>query len=78
MDEAGLYLIEEDQRRVNSEQENGDTAISGITALPATQMTRVFVLSYKNKPVMPCSPRKARVLLKAGKATDIVGLCFVI
>ena len=28
----------------------------------------VYVLNYHGKPLMPCQPRKARVLLKAGKA----------
>ena len=36
---------EVDQRRVNSEQDN-----TGNGVVPVVQMTRVFVLSYKDKP----------------------------
>jgi hypothetical protein len=32
---------------------------------------RVFVINKHGEPMMPCSPRKARVLLKEGKATVI-------
>jgi len=53
---------EEDQSRVNSKQQGiGDK-------VPVSQMTRVFVLSYKDKPLMPCLPRKADKLLKEGRA----------
>jgi N6-L-threonylcarbamoyladenine synthase len=31
----------------------------------------VYVLNKKGKPLMPCAPRKARVLLKEGKATVV-------
>ena len=51
-----------DQRRVNSGQD---------ICVPAIQMTRVFVLSNQNEPLMPCSPRKARVLLKEGRASVV-------
>jgi len=27
----------------------------------------VYILNHKGKPLMPCSPRKARLLLKQGK-----------
>ena len=29
---------------------------------------RVFVINQRQEPLMPCSPRKARMLLKEGKA----------
>ena len=29
---------------------------------------RVFVINLRKQPLMPCSPRKAKVLLKSGKA----------
>lgn len=32
------------------------------------QGSRVFVLNMRGEPLMPCSQRKARVLLKEGKA----------
>ena len=58
---TGLYLTEEDQQKVQS--------VWGIgNKVSAKHEQRVFVLSYKNKPLMPCSPRKARILLKEGKA----------
>ena len=31
----------------------------------------VFVLNHYGKPLMPCKPRKARLLLKEGKAKVI-------
>ncbi|PEB50243.1 Paclitaxel/taxanoid biosynthesis susceptibility protein TS1, partial [Bacillus pseudomycoides] len=32
---------------------------------------RVFVKNLRGEPLMPCSPRKARLLLKQGKAKII-------
>ena len=29
---------------------------------------RVFVINQRNQPLMPCSPRKAKILLRQGKA----------
>jgi 5-methylcytosine-specific restriction endonuclease McrA len=62
--ETGLYLPEVDQQEVKPESDISDK-------VPVANMTRVFVLSYKNKPLMPCSPRKARLLLKEGKANVV-------
>ena len=61
---TGLYPAEVDQQAFQPEQ--------GINnEVPAINETRVFVLSYKGQPLMPCSPRKARKLLKESKA-DVV------
>ena len=48
---------------VNQPQQRGDSnlRVSNI----------VFVLSLRGKPLMPCQPRKAKVLLKNGKAKVI-------
>jgi hypothetical protein len=59
-----LHLADEDQQEVKPEQ-SSDSKDDGVSVI---NMTRVFVLSYKGKPLMPCSPRKARMLLKEGKA----------
>ncbi len=39
---------------------------------------RVFVLNQRKEPLMPCKPRKARVLLKQGKAKVIKRTPFTI
>lgn len=39
---------------------------------------RVFVLNQRNQPLMPCSPRKARVLLKQNKAKVVKRAPFTI
>ena len=31
-------------------------------------MSRIFVLDAERRPLMPCTPARARILLKAGKA----------
>ena len=31
----------------------------------------VLLFNKDNKPLMPCSPRKARILVKSGKATVV-------
>ena len=31
----------------------------------------VYILNCHDEPLMPCRPRKARILLKAGKATVV-------
>ena len=31
-------------------------------------MSRIFVLDAQRRPLMPCTPARARILLKAGKA----------
>ena len=54
---AVSYPAEVDQPKVKSGQ-----------VIPAIQMTRVFVLSNQDKPLMPTTPRKAKKLLKEGKA----------
>lgn len=36
---------------------------------------RVFLLNRDGKPLMPCCPRKARLLLKSGKAFVVIILC---
>ena len=61
---TGLYLTEEAQQGVRPEQDIGNK-------VPVKNGPRVFVLSYKGKPLMPCSPRKARILLKEGKAVVV-------
>ena len=38
----------------------------------------VYVLNKENKPLMPCSARKARILLKEGKATVVKKMPFTI
>ena len=38
----------------------------------------VYVLNKHGKPLMPCKPRKARVLLQSGKATVIKKTPFTI
>ena len=35
-------------------------------------MQKVFVLDTNKTPLTPCRPKRARVLLKQGKATGIV------
>ena len=55
-----LYHAEVDQRESHPGQE----------FLVANE-TRVFVLSNKNEPLMPCKPRKARKLLEEGKAVVV-------
>ena len=39
---------------------------------------RVFILNKHGKPLMPCKPRKARLLLKANKAKIIKRYPFTI
>ena len=56
---------EEDQQEVKPEQNIVKDKVS------VKNQTKVFVLSYKGQPLMPCSPRKARKLLKDGKAVVI-------
>lgn len=41
-------------------------------------MQYVYVLNMHGKPLMPCSPRKARLLLKEGKASVLKRTPFVI
>lgn len=41
---------------------NPDAALT-----PKGENMKVYVLNHKGRPLMPCSPRKARVLLKQGK-----------
>ena len=55
-----LYHAEVDQREVEPGQ-----------AFPVANETRVFVLSKKGEPLMPCKPRKARKLLEEGKAVVV-------
>ena len=38
----------------------------------------VYVLNHKGKPLMPCKPQRARVLLKMGKAKVVRRTPFVI
>jgi len=55
---------------VNQPQQRGDSnlRVSNI----------VFVLSFRGKPLMPCQPQKAKVLLKSGKAKVISRYPFTI
>lgn len=39
---------------------------------------KVFVLNMRGQPLMPCSPPKARKLLRAGKAVPVRRTPFVI
>ena len=39
-----------------------------LTSVKTVKASKVFVINQNNKPLMPCSPRKARKLLEAGKA----------
>ena len=66
---TGLYLPEEDQQ---------DGRPVSDCKVPKANV-RVFVLDANNTPLMPCSPRKARKLLKEKKAIVIkVRPCFTI
>ena len=38
---------------------------------------RVFLLNRDGKPLMPCCPRKARLLLKSGKAFVVKKLSLI-
>lgn len=38
----------------------------------------IYVLNKHNKPLMPCRPRKARKLLKEGKAIVVIRTPFTI
>lgn len=41
-------------------------------------MQYVYVLNMHGEPLMPCSPRKARLLLKEGKARVVKHTPFVV
>ena len=58
---------------------NPDAALTG-RAQPGRnpRVSAVYVLNKRGKPLMPCSPRKARVLLKEGKARVVKRTPFVI
>jgi len=38
----------------------------------------VYIMNCQGRPLMPCSPRKARVLLKAGKAKVVKAVPFTL
>ena len=66
---TGLHLPEEDQQ---------DGQPVSDCKVPKAKI-HVFVLDANNTPLMPCSPRKARKLLKEGKATVVKARpCFTI
>lgn len=63
----------------SSEGRNGAASMTNLDNNPDAAITlkggrnlrvsdKVYVLSKRGKPLMPCSPRKARLLLKQGKA----------
>ncbi len=61
----------------SSEGRNGATGITSLYNSPDAVKTlkgenmQIYVLNHKGKPLMPCSPRKARLLIKAGKVKII-------
>ena len=59
------------------------TALRGVSAEPAgirlkEKLLKVCVLNMRGRPLMPCSPAKARHLLKAGKARVVHCSAFTI
>ena len=48
--------------RLTTPDNNPDAALT-----PKGENMQVYVLNHKGKPLMPCSPRKARLLLKTGR-----------
>jgi len=61
---------------------NSDAALTGLVApgqnLRVSVAKTTFVLNQRGKPLMPCSPRKARFLLKANKAKVVKRTPFTI
>lgn len=45
-----------------------DNIVKGYLTLKGGHNMRVYVINQRNQPLMPCSPRKARLLLKSGIA----------
>ena len=58
-----------DHAEVDQQEGQPEKGISN--EVPFINVQRVFVLSYKGEPLIPCSPRKARKLLKEGKAVVV-------
>ena len=54
---------------------NSDAALTGLAApgqnLRVSVAKTTFVLNQRGKPLMPCSPRKAKMLLRKGKANVV-------
>lgn len=55
-----------------------DNIGDGNLTLKGVQNLRVFVLNQRGEPLMPCSPRKARILLKDDKARIVKRTPFTI
>ena len=71
---------------LSSPKREGDSVVSLTTSLndPDAALTlkggnmQVYVLNHKGRALMPCQPRKARLLLKQGKAKVITRTSFTI
>lgn len=66
-----LKLANKDIQKLSEEKGNKDTPVKIIKECQTAKCCRqtcVFVLNMREKPLMPTSPRKARLLLKEGKA----------
>src|SRR5208337_2193513 len=77
-----------DRPALNS-REGSDSAVGSTTSLNNSDAAltpkggrnsrvSVAVLNQRGRPLMPCSPRKARILLRSGKATVATRTPFVI
>ena len=61
---------------------NSDAALTGLVVpgqnLRVSVIKTIFILNRRGKPLMPCAPRKARMLLKTNKAKVVQRTPFII